>query len=196
MAFFHVLFPIALVLWTVGVIENSKAFSDSIFPVSFITVSQILALSFWLKPDVNPPALLLIILPVANVLLSNICPVHGPHPAFYIFFPLAFKVIAWRVIIHFSIAFLHVILEVALKDTSTFEDYLSFSLFFALNPLTFVNSIIYGVFPVAVTEAVLYLSLVSASVGPFIYAFPCDSVIRKLSVVYNAIRPYKFTFAV
>ena len=144
----------------------------------------------------NTPSLLLITLPISNIFLSNISPIHRPHSAFHILFPFPFKIISWRIIVHLSVSFFHIILEITFKNTTALEDDLPFTLLFALNPLPFICGIINCIFSIAVSESIFYLSLISASIRPFIYALSCNSIICKFSIVNNTISPYKFTFAV
>ena len=144
----------------------------------------------------HTPPLLLIVLPISYIFLTNISPIHCPQYRFNILFPLTLKVISWRIIVHFSISFFHIILKATFKDTSTLEDNLPFTFFFPLNPLSFICCIIYGIFAIAMPKTILYLSLITASIWPFIYTLSCNSIICKFSIVYNTICPYKFTFAI
>jgi hypothetical protein len=43
MALFHIVLPIAFVLGSIGIIKDPEAFPDPCFPVSFISISQVLA---------------------------------------------------------------------------------------------------------------------------------------------------------
>ena len=107
----HVALPVSFVSRPVSIVEHSKALPDSCFPKAFIAISHKLSLTFRLQPNVNTPSFLLVVLPIPYIFLPDVCPVHGPHAALHVLLPLSFEKVARRVIVHLTVAVLHVVLE-------------------------------------------------------------------------------------
>lgn len=139
----------------------------------------------------NTPSLLLVIFPISNIFFSDIRPVHCPHSTFYIGSPFPLKKITRRIVIHFPVTVLHIILEVTLEDTSTFKDDFSFALLFSINPISLIRSFINCILSVSMPKPVFDLALISTSIWPFVKAFSSDTIICKFSSVYNSISPSK-----
>jgi hypothetical protein len=170
--FLHVVFPIAFVSGAISVVKDSISLSDTIYPRPFVSVSNVFSLPFGLEPDMHAPAFLMVVFPLANVLLSDICPVHSAFTLFFVVLPFAFEKIARRIIVHFSMTLFEILLERSLKYASAFENNFAFARLFPLEPLAFVCSFFNGVFSKSMPEPVLYLALINASVRPSIDAMP------------------------
>ena len=65
----HVVFPVPLIFSSICIVENTIAFSNTIRPVAFITIPQVFSLPFWLKPNMDTPAVLVVIVPLAKIFL-------------------------------------------------------------------------------------------------------------------------------
>ena len=193
--FLHIVFPIALVPWAVCIIKHSITLSDSIYPISFISVSNVLSLAFWLKPDMHAPALLMIIFPLSNIFLSYVCPIHRAFTIFLVVLPLAFKIVSWRVVVHFSVPLFQIVLERSFKNTSALENYFAFARLFTLQPLALICSFFYCVFTKPMSEAVFHFTFINTSVWPTIYTMTGNSVICKLTFVFDTIAPYELAFS-
>lgn len=137
------------------------------------------------------PSFLLIIFPIAYVFLPDISPVHGTHAGFDITPPLSFKIISRRIIVHFSIPMLHIVFEVTLKDTAAFEDNLSLSLFFPIDPVPFISGLVYSILSKSMPESIFNFSFIAATVWPFVATLSCDAIIFELPTISNTVGPSK-----
>jgi len=88
----------------------------------------------------NTPSFLMIFVPLSNIFLSNIGPVHCSEALFFIKLPLSLKIISRWIIIHFSVTIFQIILKASLKYTAAFEDNFSLTMLFTLKPLTLISS--------------------------------------------------------
>lgn len=86
---------------------------------------------------------------------------------------------------------LHIIFEVAFEDTATFEDDLAFALFFAINPISFISSLVDCILPEPMAESIFDLSFVGATIWPFVATLSCDAIILKLASIHNTVGPSK-----
>ena len=137
----------------------------------------------------NPPTFLLIIFPISNIFLTNVSPVHSSHSWFHVFFPLSFKVISRWIVVHLSVAMFHIIFEITFENTSTLEDYFPFALFFTLNPISFISSVIYNIFSDPMSQTIFYLTFIAAAIRPFVWTFTCNAIISELTRINNSICP-------
>jgi hypothetical protein len=92
--FFHVVFPITFVSGAIRIVKDSISLSDTIHPRPFVSVSNVFSLTFGLKPDMHAPAFLMVVFPFANILLSDIGPVHGSFTLFFVVLPFALEIVA------------------------------------------------------------------------------------------------------
>lgn len=137
----------------------------------------------------DAPSFLLVVTPIANIFLTDVRPVHRAHAALLILLPLALEKIARGVVVHLTVALLHIILEVALEDGSALEHDLSLPVFLALQPLALVGGVIDAVLACSVSESVLHFSLIGAAIRPLVGSLSRDAVICELSLVDNPIGP-------
>ncbi len=192
----HVFLPIALISGAICVIKDTITLSDTIYPLTLISVSNVLSLAFWFKPNMHTPAFLMVIFPFSDVFLSDICPIHGSLTFFLVILPFTFKVVSWRIVIHFSVPLLKVIFKGSFKNTSALKNYFAFARFFTLKPLAFVGGFFDRVFSKAVPESILNLSFINTTVRPSINPMSGNSVISKLALVLNTVAPNEFAFSV
>ena len=89
---------------------------------------------------------------------------------------------------------LHIVFELTLENTTTFEDNLSLTLFLTLDPLSLISSLIDCVLSVTVSEAIFDLTFVATTIRPFIVTFPCDTVVSELSFVDYTVCPGESAF--
>jgi len=143
----------------------------------------------------HTPTFLLIIFPLSDIFLSDICPIHSSHSTFHILLPFSLEVISRRIVIHFSISMLQVIFEITFKDTATLESYLTFTLFLTLKPFTLISCVIDHIFTKSVSQSIFYFSIVGTSIWPLVSTFACDSIIGKLSVINDTVCPDENSFS-
>ena len=142
----------------------------------------------------NTPTFLLIFLPISNIFLPDISPIHGAHPTLNILLPLSLEIVPRRIVVHLPIPMFHIIFEISLKDAATFKDDLPFPLFLALHPVSFIGSIIHHILSNSMPEPILHLSLICTVIRPFICPLPRDTIVGKLARINNSIGPSEDTF--
>lgn len=175
--------------------KSSKSFSDTLCPISLISVPQILTLSLGLQPNMYTPAMLIIFMPFAKIFFPKICPIHCTFSFFEVVLPITFKVVARRIIIHFTKSMLEIIFELSFKNTSAFEDDFSFSFFFPFFPLSFIGCIIDFISAATMSEAIFNFTFINRAIRPWICASSCYPVICKFPLVYDSISPNKLAVA-
>ena len=138
-----------------------------------------------------------VIFPVARV--SFICgePMHDTVAVTLIVFPCSFVKVATSVG-HLSLAPFHTTLPLALVDRTVVVGQLTVAVPHTVQPCSFVNNafLLIGVLSLSMTEAIEYMSDVSAAIFPGIVALAGDLVLFEFSFVLCAISPFECTSAV
>lgn len=73
-----IILPFSLVLATISVVEYTFTMSLSVFPLAFVSVSQLFLLALAFQPDVTSETVLQISFPSTSVFLTIIQPFHRP----------------------------------------------------------------------------------------------------------------------
>ncbi len=190
---FHIIFPVPFIFGPICIMEGAETLPCSVFPVPFISISQVFALALRLQPDMCPPASLTVILPISWIFLSYINPIHGTIAFFKIINPFSFEIVAWRVVIHFSEAIFQIIFELSLKNAAAFENNLTITMLLPLLILALIGGLVNCIFPKPMSEAFLYFSLVRTLIRPSVNTSASYSIIFEISFVNYVIGPCECT---
>lgn len=93
-SFLHVVLPIAFVPGAIRIVKDTVALSNTVDPISFVPVTNVLSLTFGLEPNVHAPALLMVVFPFSDVFLSNVGPIHRSFTFLLVILPFALKIVS------------------------------------------------------------------------------------------------------
>jgi hypothetical protein len=144
----------------------------------------------------DTPSILIVVVPLPEIFLSQICPIHGSLPFFHIILPIALEIVTRWIIVHFALTVFEIILKISFKNAPTLKNYFSFALFFSFLPFAFISRIIDLINTISMPQPIFYFSFINASIGPLIYSFASNSIVSKLAFIHNSIRPSKFSSSI
>jgi hypothetical protein len=114
-AMLEILMPISLILAPIGIVEGSLAMAQTVLPVAHVTVSEEFVVAARIQPNVGSKSMLKVVLPIANVSLVAVQPVHDAMTVTLIVLPVAFVVVVAGVG-HLALAPFHASLPSTLVD--------------------------------------------------------------------------------